>query len=146
VLAQLLQDQDGEHPRQIARAFRNHGAQLTPGEKRALGLRSNAALTREGLAAFTEKGRENVVAALESTLLDAMFSFFREVSVAKARAAGVDRFRVDAVIHPCNACIGLHGQIVSGDYLAKLPPAECGRDACGVTLIVKPDFLGSLLP
>src|SRR5690606_37342783 len=66
MLAILLEDGGTATPRDLARLFRSCGTPLDPETRKAMGLHTNALLTREALAALTELGRQDPIQALET--------------------------------------------------------------------------------
>lgn len=71
----LLRDQMDIHPRQISTIYRKEGEQLSRDEKKGLGLRSNAFLSRQAFEDLTEDGRDEPLTAHETVLLRATFTF-----------------------------------------------------------------------
>lgn len=141
-LAILMEENQGEHPRQMARRFRQTGTPLPVEGKRALGMRANAEMSVECAAALTERGLSSPIAGIELTVLDASFRYFRARSIAAARQAGYDSFRVDGIFAAeCQGCARLHGQKVTGDFAAEIPPVDCDREACAIGLHLHIDFV-----
>ena len=143
-LAIMLEANEGLHPREIARKYRKNGEQLSANEKRALGLRSNAFLSREALESLTKKGRSNIKDAHTTTLLRAMFGFFRARMIADAKKADIHQFKVLSGPRGCPACDRLEGQLISANEAAFLPPPDCAREACSITLFPWKDFLAGV--
>jgi len=84
-LAMLLATNEGVNPVEIARKYRKNGEQLSADEKRALGFRSNTFFSREAFESLTAKGCSKVKDAHATTLLRAMFGFFRARTIAEAK-------------------------------------------------------------
>jgi hypothetical protein len=76
-MASLLRDQMDIHPGQIATSYRKDGEQVSKEEKKALGLRSNAFLSRQAFGDLTEDGRNESLTAHETVLLRATFTYNR---------------------------------------------------------------------
>lgn len=145
-LAILMEENEGSHPHQIARLFRQHGEPLDASSKRSLGIRANADMTAEALDALTQRGLSEPIKALELTLLDAAFSYFRQRSVDQAIAAGYDRFQVDGPFQAeCPGCKRLNGSMADSSVLRKLPPPDCAREACAISLMLRIDFVEQLI-
>lgn len=143
-ISAALEAHPGIHPFQIARQIRQTGVQLSKEVKKAVGLRSNTAMSEEALAMLTAKGLSSPLQSLENTLLAAYFDFSRFESVARVRAAGYDTFEISAIGPMCPGCERLDGHKVSGDFVASLPPPDCGRDACMTMMVPHIDFLADL--
>ena len=141
-LAIMLEANEGQNPTEIARKYRAIGEQLSRDEKRALGLKANAFFSRQALESLTEKGRSNIKDALATTLLRAMFGFFRDRTIARAKAADIHQFRVSPSHSGCPACDRLNGQLISSNEAAFFPPPDCAREACSVWLAPWKDFFG----
>lgn len=143
-IAGLLLDNPGLHPHAIARQFRKSGRLLDRTELKAAGLRGNAIMSHEAMAALTGKGEASPIVALDGVFLDASFNFLRQRGVEAARAAGYDTFKIDAVAPGCPGCRRLHGESVSGAYLPKLPPEDCARGGCMAMLVLHVDYYAGL--
>jgi hypothetical protein len=143
-LAIMLEANEGQHPKEIARRYRKNGEQLTDDEKRSLGLRAGTFYAREALESLTEKGRSNIKDAHATTLLRAMFGFFRDRTIAGAKAADIHQFRVSSSHAGCPACDRLNGQLISSNEAAFFPPPDCAREACSVWLEPWKDFLAGV--
>jgi hypothetical protein len=144
-LAIMLEANEGLHPQEIGRKYRKNGEQLPANEKRALGLRSNAFFSREALESLTEKGRSNIKDAHATTLLRAMFGFFRARTIASANIANIHQFQVMPSHEGCPGCERLNGQVISSNEAAALfPPPDCAREACSVVLMPWKDFLAGV--
>lgn len=140
-LAIMLEANEGQHPKEIARQYRKNGEQLTNGEKRSLGIRASAFYSREALQSLTDKGKSNLLEAHTVTLLRAMFSFFTNRMVEDARKANIHRFQVSGAFADCPGCKAMDGQIISSNYAAFLRPNSCAREACALTILPYKDYL-----
>ena len=143
-IAGLLLDNPGVHPHAIALQFRKSGRLLDRAELKAAGLRGNVIISHEAMAALTGKGEAAPIAALDGVFLGASFSYLRQRSVERARAAGYDTFKIDAVAPECPGCRRLHGELVDWTYLLKIPPKDCARDGCWATMMVHIDWYAGL--
>lgn len=116
-IAALLERASGDHPRTIATAYRKQGEQLAADEKRALGLRTNAFLSRAAYNQLTERGLAEPLAAHELTLLRATFAMLRMRRAHQARALDLLAYRgeikYDSLTLDCPACKALDGVIAS---------------------------------
>ena len=127
----LLSDFQGEHPRSVCTAYRKMDEQLSDDEKRAIGIRANASLSRAALAEISEKGMLDPIRAHETTLLRASFVIFRHrnaQSYARMMADHPDypvEIQYD-VFHPdaCTVCTGLDRTPVPSDW-GLFAPAGC---------------------
>ena len=72
-LTRLIEDEFAQplqrHPRELATQVRKQGQQLSRDEKKGLGIRANAFMSREALADLTDKGLSSPLAAHEQTVL-----------------------------------------------------------------------------
>lgn len=143
-LAIMLEANEGANPVEIARTFRKNGEQLSIDEKRALELRSNAFFSRAALESLTDKGRSNIKDAHATTLLRAMFGFFRARTIADAKKYNVHQFKVMRSHKNCPACDRLEGELMSSNEAAFLPPTDCAREACSLVLYPWKDFLAGV--
>jgi hypothetical protein len=142
-LALLLEQYEGTHPHQVARKFRQTGRPLSPEAKREHGIRCQ--VTTEALDALTQRGLADPMRALEHTLLDASFSYFRSRAVADGNSAGYDSFKINGMFsEECGGCKRLDSQTVNGSALDALPPPDCAREACAIGLTLHIDFLADL--
>ena len=137
----------GEHPHAVARALRRDGTQIPPEAKRTLGLRANAFMSEEALAMMTDKGRQNPLCAIESTLLRATFRAIRFANIQRVRDLPQElgqpvAARLRGVFPDCEGCKHLDLRISDPDKIdAAFPIPGCNRDACAVTVEIEVDFL-----
>ena len=122
-IVRLLENRAGEHPRTVATVWRKAGEQVSAEEKRILGIRPNAFLSREALDELAERGFADPLRAHELTLLRATFVLFRHrnaVSYRKVMAEHPDvrmEVRYDAFHHDsCEVCKSLHDTPVGTDW------------------------------
>lgn len=143
-LAGLMDEHEGQHPHQIARKFRQIGAPLSRDEKKTIGLRTNADMTAEALAALTAKGRQSPVRGLEATLLDASFAYFRHRSIGSldgTELATYAKYVLSAAWKDCAGCVRLEGSEVDVNDLDDLPPYDCERETCALSIRADVDFI-----
>jgi hypothetical protein len=148
IIFHLLDGRLIEHPGKLCTAYRQDGEQLSKEEKRALGLRSNAALSRKAFGELTQKGRENPLRAHETVLLRATFTLSRYQAIVRARGFDLpefcDDYRYSMLRADCDACAALDGMIVKGDAAAIFPPPGCTCDTANYGLEVSIDWLANL--
>lgn len=119
----LLLDADALHPKAICTAFRQEGVQLADHEKKLLGIRKNAFMTREALSELSELGIRDPIRAHELTVLRASFSMFRHRNALSAAnlicehpltpvEVQYDVFHSDS----CEVCNELHRKPVGPDW------------------------------
>ena len=147
----LLCDFHGEHPRSVCTTYRKMGGQLSDDEKRAIGIRANAFLSRAALAEISEKGMLDPIRAHEITLLRASFVIFRHrnaQSYARMMANHPDypiEIQYD-VFHPdaCTVCSGLDRTPVPADW-GLFAPTGCTCLTAPYGLRSEVDFNAPLL-
>lgn len=139
----------GIHPRALCTAHRKSGEQLSRAELKALGLRANAFMSRTALAEITDRGLEAPLAAHETTLLRAFFSYARWRSLWN-NARGLEAVHIDTeavsfqydMLPPmCGCCAGLDGAKVAPRYAHILPPPECECTTANYSILMKIDWL-----
>lgn len=145
VMATLLPLCDTHHPNAVAAQYRKRGEQISRDEKKALGLRSNAFMSREAVVDLTEKGRERPLEAHATTLLRASFSAVRARSIASTPRDRYTTLRYDPPFRDCPACAALSGQSVPHESISPFPLDGCSREACPLTFRVHTDFIGQVL-
>lgn len=143
-LASLMNEYEGFHPREIARKFRQSGTPLSRDDKKVIGIRANADMTSEALAALTEKGLTAPLKGIEATLLDATFAHFREHSVRSVAGTEIEpvtTFHIRRAWPDCPGCARLDGQEILPTQLDMLPPPDCANEACALGIKVHVDYL-----
>jgi hypothetical protein len=145
----LMKDGMVEHPRAIATAYRKDGDQLSRDEKKALGIRANAFMSRRAFEELSEKGRANPLAAHETTLLRAMFAenrFNRLTShgLPDDLARYVEGFKYDTLTRDCPFCSRVDGTVVPADEVAILPAADCQCETANYMISPKIDWLKNI--
>jgi len=111
----LMGDDLVVHPRETATGYRKGGEQISDDEKKALGIRRNAFMSRRALGDLTDKGRTRPLDAHEVTTLRATFAMSRSRKVAQANELGYDEFKVSSSLDGrCAACDALEGKIFRG--------------------------------
>lgn len=150
-IAGLLQDDMRDHPRAIATSYRKAGDQIYDEEKRALGIRKNAFLSRQALAQLTIAGRLEPLIPHERTLLRATFTLIRSQRVAEERELQVQLgkafvgFEHETLGRECPACSRLDGIVSNAAYAHVLPPTDCVA-GCTANYGIRPkiDFLADM--
>lgn len=139
----LLQDSLFNHPRKVCTNYRMTGEQLSKEEKKSLGLRANAFMSRKAFSELTDKGRKNPLEAHMITLLRAEFTRNRYKTVHSARMHGYDDFVHDPSNSKCPACMHLKEMGMIKGYQAQIfPPTDCTLEACSLCLRLHIDFIG----
>lgn len=142
-LAIMMEELEGKHPHQIARAFRQIGTQLPTETKKLLGIRCNADMTEQAMNALTQRGLSEPLKGLEITLLDASFDYFRHRAakdVNRPEFEGYASLYVDSWNKDCPGCLRMKGQKVGLDQLDQMPPSDCANEACNMTVRLHIDF------
>ncbi|MBB3694874.1 hypothetical protein [Sphingomonas sp. BK580] len=150
-IAGLLQDDMRDHPRAVAANYRKAGDQISDAEKRDLGIRKNAFLSREALARLTIEGRLEPLTAHERTLLRATFTLIRGRRIAKEVELQVQLgkaflgFEHEILGRQCPACNRLDGIVSDAANAHVLPPSDCVA-GCTANYGLRPkiDFLADL--
>lgn len=144
----LLENLAGEHPRTACTAYRKTGEQVSAEEKRRLGVRANAFLSRQALGELSEKGLADPLRAHELTLLRASFVLSRYRNAASYEKAMADHpevrmdVRYDAFHHDsCDVCRTLHDTPVGRDW-GLLAPEGCACPTAPYALRLDADWLG----
>lgn len=103
------------HPRETATGYRKRGEQIADDEKKALGIRKNAFMSRRALEDLTDKGRARPLDAHEVTTLRATFAMTRNRNIRQANELGYDEFEISSTGDGrCAACDALDGKVVKG--------------------------------
>lgn len=148
VIFHLLDDRFVDHPRAICTAYRKDGEQLSNDEKRALGLRSNAFMSRKAFGDLTEKGRKVPLKAHDTVLLRATFTLSRYKTIKTVRADSIpelrDEFKYDVLSMECPVCKRLDGTIVKGDDVFVFPPDQCVCDTANYSVTPYIDCLANI--
>lgn len=144
----LLENLAGEHPRTACAAYRKSGEQVSRDEKRKLGIRANAFLSRKALEELSEKGLVDPLRAHELTLLRASFVLSRYRNAASYAKVMADHpevrmeVRYDAFHHDsCDVCKNLHDTPVGPDY-GLFAPEGCACPTAPYALRLDADWLG----
>ncbi|MQV12175.1 hypothetical protein GHL01_00250 [Sinorhizobium meliloti] len=144
----LFADEMETHPRQTLTEYRK-GEQLTKEEKKAVGLRSNAFLSRQAFNDLTEAGLENPLKAHEAVLLRATFTFQRYRSLQSIRSSGLVGDKVfqgvkyDILNIQCSVCGPLDGKTIPLDEATIFPLKGCTCDTANWGYRPDVDFLAS---
>lgn len=130
----------GHHPRQVATTYRKMGDQISKEEKRALGMRANAFMSRDMLDALTDRGRANAVEALTSTLTRAFFTRSRLASLRLGEDIPYSSWHYAAMFSGCEGCQRLNKVLAVREPNSALPPVDCFRDGCAIMIRLDIDF------
>jgi hypothetical protein len=144
-IAGMLSDCSILHPRAVTTAYRKNGEQLGKEDKKALGLRANAFLSKTAAAELSEAGLRRPLEAHEVTLLRAHFNAMRRAAVEKAETIDADFFEYSTISNDCPGCVRMRDQKMSADDLRPSHPPDCEREACPVMIVAKVDFIGRAL-
>ena len=142
----FLRDEMDIHPRQTVTGYRK-GEQLSKDEKRALGLRSNAFLSRRAFDELTEDGLEEPLKAHETVLLRATFSLNRYRTLESLKAADVKSMKefqgikYDVLEMRCPVCGPLDGKVIQIEEASILPLKGCTCDTANFGYRAHMDFL-----
>lgn len=120
----------------IARAHRKNGDQLTAAEKKEIGLRANAAMSREAFAELTEQGLENPLAAHAAVISRAVLSASRAQTLSDLRVQGLRTCEAVApFVKDCPGCKEIDGQIMPIADVDPYGPPACFRAACAISFV-----------
>jgi hypothetical protein len=144
----MLQPVPVEHPRAICIRYRRTGEQLSHDEKRTLGVRANAFLSRQAFSELTERGKIKPLQAHELTLLRAEFTRSRKRTVDNLQKPewGQVRqhasFRHDPSTLQCAGCKRLKALgKVAADSVQIMPPIDCETETCNLAVSMDVDWL-----
>lgn len=135
-LLSLLQDAPVEHPRRVCIRYRSIGEQLSREEKRVVGVRANAFLSRQAFDELTDLGKAKPLQAHELTLLRAEFTRIRKRKIALAEHpelgpfASFSHHRLTSKCHGCDRLRGF-GRM-EARWVQIMPPVDCEIDACNL--------------
>jgi hypothetical protein len=149
IIWHMLDDRfEGHHPTEISTAYRKDGEQISKEEKKALGVRSNAFLSRKAFDELAENGRSTPLIAHETVLLRATFTLIRYKSILNARQIESpvfnDEFKYDMLKLDCQACKELDGTVTKGDDAKIFPPDNCVCDTANYGLKPVIDFIAGV--
>lgn len=122
----------------VSTAYRKEGPQISADEKKALGIRANAFMSKEALADLTEKGRNNPLSAHEITMRRAAFAHGRVREITKAQEAGVSSWKAISVPGECPGCLRLSDTKLCAEEISPIGPPDCAREACAICYL--PNF------
>jgi hypothetical protein len=144
VISRMMDVYEGEHPRQIARRFRQIGDQLPREDKRAMGIRVNADMTVQAANALTQRGLSEPLKGLENTILDASIALFRERTAQQNPPAHTHCWlEVSPIFSDCSGCNRMKGARVTAEVMASIPPTDCEREACSLGYQWRADYLAA---
>ncbi|MCR6502468.1 hypothetical protein MUO32_25915 [Shinella sp. CPCC 101442] len=142
----FLADEMEIHPRQTLTEYRR-GEQLSKDEKKAIGVRSNAFLSRQAFHDLTEAGLECPLKAHETVLLRATFTFQRYQTIQSTKAAGLVGDKVfkgmkyDVLNMHCAICGPMDGKTIPIDEATIFPFPGCTCDTANWGYRADVDFL-----
>ena len=150
-IAGLLDPEMREHPRAIATAFRKTGVQLADVDKRALGIGTNAFLSKAALEEIAPLGLGDPLVAHELTLLRATFTIARAQRVSQEAALKEQLglafvgFEHECVGRDCPACNRVDGRVTRAAEAFVMPPVDCVAKCTGNYAIrAKIDWLAGI--
>ena len=129
-IVRFLVDEIETHPRQTLTQYRK-GEQLTKEEKNAIGLRSNAFMSRQAFDDLTEEGLVEPLRAHETVLLRATFTVQRHSTIRQLMESGIvaDKsfkgVKYDVLNMDCPVCGPLHGRIIQIEEASIFPLKGC---------------------
>ena len=136
-----------EHPRSVATAYRKGGEQLSREEKKALGVRANAFMSRQAADELTDAGKARALTAHETTLLRAGFTEnrFNRLHAHDASPDSImryfDGFQYQTNATDCPFCKSVDGTVVQQEDAAILPSPECVCETANYSINRKIDWL-----
>lgn len=145
----FLADEMETHPRQTLTGYRKGDEQLTKDEKKALGLRSNAFLSRRAYEDLTDAGQKVPLKAHETVLLRATFTLqrYRSLRSIKASGLGGDKtfkgMKYDVLTMHCPVCGPLDGKTIKLDDATFFPLPGCTCDTANWGYRPDVDFLAA---
>jgi hypothetical protein len=144
-IARMLPRTVVEHPFKVATDYRKSGQQLSPDEKRSIGIRTNAFMSRVALSDLTSLGLGRPLEAHAITLLRATFYRQKILSLQNFKRMGCFEVRFSASHKmECKLCQRLDGEVVSIEELAEMPFAGCNREACSAVLMPYKNWFAEL--
>lgn len=129
-IVSFLEDKMETHPRQTLTHYRK-SEQLTKEEKNAIGLRSNASMSRQAFEDLTEIGLKEPLKAHETVLLRATFTVQRHRTIRQLMTSGVAAeksfkgIKYDVLNMDCPICGPLHGKTIKLDEASIFPLKGC---------------------
>lgn len=130
IIVRFLAAEMETHPRQTLSQYRK-GEQLTKEEKNAIGLRSNAFMSRQAFEDLTEVGLKEPLKAHETVLLRAKFTVQRHRTIRQlltSRIVADKDFRgikYDVLNMECSVCGPLHGKTIRIEEASIFPLKGC---------------------
>lgn len=135
-----------DHPKARTTAYRKDGEQLSADEKRALGLRSNAFLSRRAFAELSPVGMASPLEAHERTLLRASFSLLRYRAIQNSpKIDGHEiAYKIDVLNMACPVCRPLDGKIVSRADAPMFASPGCACESANFGLMPYVDWFAGV--
>lgn len=113
--------------------YRKSEPQISRDEKRELGIRGNAFMSRKALVELTDKGRIYPLKAHETTLLRAYFTALRYREIAGAYQGGASKLQYNGPFgRQCTGCTRLHETVIAIEAADPKPPADCDKEGCAL--------------
>lgn len=146
VMLSMLRDEMDIHPRQTLTGYRKVD-QLSKEEKRAVGLRSNALLSRQAFEDLTENGLGAPLTAHETVLLRATFTLNRYRTIEGLKKPEIKAMKAfqgikyDVRGMSCPVCGPLNGKVIQVEDAEIFPLKGCACDTANFTYRPHMDFL-----
>lgn len=147
VIYHLLDEKFELPPRARCLAYRKEGEQLTPAEKKGLGLRSNALLSKHAWSDISHAGLGAPLLAHETVLLRATFTCLRYRTLVSAQSLPAPfqcLFQYDMLQLDCPECRRLDGTITALNAVHLFPPADCVCETANYGLRPHVDWLAGV--
>ena len=127
--------------RAVATAHRKDGPQLDKSEKKELGIRANAFMSRRAASELTEKGMENPLEAHFLTLWRDDFTIDRARHLLNASQQNFGRISVISGGHKgCTICETTSGSTFDPCGISPFPPKGCVNAGCNRMFISFVDY------
>ncbi|MFH3479243.1 hypothetical protein [Xanthobacter variabilis] len=118
----------------VALAARKALDQMTPAEKAAIGVRSNAFMSRAYYAHLSDKGKTDPLNALEFTLRLAFFLRCRARDIENMKRAGCEFATADGIFaETCGGCRRINNTRYRLSEIPNLPIEGCEEQVCAVS-------------
>lgn len=94
--------------------------------------------------ALTQRGLSEPLKGFEITLLDASFDYFRHRSVSAMVGTEVENYttyKISRAWRDCAGCLRLDESEITPADLDALPPPDCQRDTCALSVQPHVDFI-----
>ncbi len=126
----------------VALSHRKDGEQLNKDEKKALGIRSNAFMSKRAASELSEKGKLKPLEAHYLTLWRADFTIDRAKRILTASSHEFGRIsQLGAHRDGCAFCTEHYDSYIDPFTASPFPPAECPNAACGMMYHASVDWV-----